>query len=153
MTILYIEDIKKIIPHRYPFLLIDRIEGLIENQSCMAFKNVSENEWFFQGHFPNYPVMPGVLIIEAMAQAAGVLSFSTLFKEGVCEAGSSDFVYFTSIESAKFKRPVVPGDVLRINVKINQRRGNKFWKFNAEAYVGEELADTAEFRAMIPDAK
>lgn len=152
MTTLYIEDIKKIIPHRYPFLLIDRIEDLVVNQSCVAYKNVSMNEWFFQGHFPNYPIMPGVLIIESMAQAAGVLSFSTLVDEGVCESGSSDFVYFTSIENAKFKRPVVPGDTIRINVSIDQRRGNKFWKFKAEAFVGEELADVAEFRAMIPNA-
>ncbi len=138
-------------PHRYPFLLIDRVENLIVNQSCIAYKNVSMNEWFFQGHFPSYPVMPGVLIIESMAQAAGVLSFRTLVDENVCKAESSDFVYFTSIDSAKFKRAVVPGDVLRINVSINQRRGNKFWKFKAEAFVGEELADIAEFGAMIPN--
>lgn len=153
MNKLYIEDIKKIIPHRYPFLLIDRIEDLIINQSCVAFKNVSINEWFFQGHFPNYPVMPGVLIIEAMAQAAGILAFSTLVDEKICEAGSSEFVYFTSIENAKFKKPVIPGDTLKIDVTIDQRRGNKFWKFNAAAYVRDEISDTAEFRAMIPDAK
>ena len=81
--ILYCEDIKQIIPHRYPFLMIDRVEKLNPGKSCVAYKNVSNNEWFFEGHFPKYPVMPGVLIIEAMAQSAGVLAFSTLIKEDV----------------------------------------------------------------------
>ena len=149
--ILLSEDIQRIIPHRYPFLMIDRITNIESGKSCIAYKNVSNNEWFFQGHFPNYPVMPGVLIIESMAQAAGVLAFCTLITENVCKAGDSDFVYFTSIENAKFKRPVVPGDVLKILVSIDQRRGNKFWKFNAKAYVGDALADEADFRAMIPE--
>jgi beta-hydroxyacyl-ACP dehydratase FabZ len=152
MSVLYIEDIKKIIPHRYPFLLIDRVEELSEGKSCTAFKNVTVKEWFFEGHFPTYPIMPGVLVIEAMAQTAGVLAFSTLFSEGVCKRSESDFVYFTSIENAKFKKPVVPGDVLRIEVAIDQRRGNKFWRFKAEAFVQDNIADTAEFRAMIPYA-
>ena len=149
--VLYCEDIKKIIPHRYPFLMIDRIEDIKVGESCVAFKNVSNNEWFFEGHFPNYPVMPGVLIIEAMAQAAGVLAFATMIEEKACKAGESDFVYFTSIENAKFRRPVVPGDVLKLLISIDQRRGNKFWKFKGQAFVGEELADEAEFRAMIPE--
>ncbi|NCA79563.1 MAG: 3-hydroxyacyl-ACP dehydratase FabZ [Sphingobacteriia bacterium] len=147
------EGIQKIIPHRYPFLLIDRVEDIEVGKSCIAFKNVSNNEWFFQGHFPNYAVMPGVLIIEAMAQAAGVLAFATLISEEVCKPGDADFVYFTSIENAKFKRPVAPGDVLRICVSIEQRRGNKFWKFNGKAFVGEDLADEADFKAMIPERK
>jgi 3-hydroxyacyl-[acyl-carrier-protein] dehydratase len=149
--VLYSEDIKKIIPHRYPFLMIDRIENLVDGKSCVAFKNVSNNDWFFTGHFPDYPIMPGVLIIEAMAQAAGVLAFSTLMKEGILQPGESKFVYFTSIEQVKFKRPVFPGDTLKINVALSQRRGNKFWKFTGSGYVGDELADTAEFMAMIPD--
>jgi 3-hydroxyacyl-[acyl-carrier-protein] dehydratase len=95
--------------------------------------------------------MPGVLIIEAMAQAAGVLAFATLISEGVLKPGGSDFVYFTSIESAKFKKPVVPGDILRIFVSIEQRRGNKFWRFDAKAYVEDNIHDEANFRAMIPE--
>lgn len=152
-NVLNVEDIKKIIPHRYPFLMIDRVENLEPGKSCVAFKNVTNNEWFFQGHFPNYPIMPGVLIIEAMAQAAGVLAFATLIDEKVCEPGSSDFVYFTSIENAKFKQPVVPGDVIRFEISIDQRRGNKFWKFNGKAFVGDKLTDEADFRAMIPESK
>ncbi|MDR0640755.1 MAG: 3-hydroxyacyl-ACP dehydratase FabZ [Holosporales bacterium] len=151
LKVLSIEDIKAIIPHRYPFLMIDSIRDLEIGKSCVAHKNVTNNEWYFMGHFPNYPIMPGVLIIEAMAQAAGVLAFSTLFSENVCGPGDSDFVYFTSIENAKFRRPVVPGDILRIEVCITQRRGNKFWKFNAKAYVGDVLSDEADFRAMIPE--
>jgi 3-hydroxyacyl-[acyl-carrier-protein] dehydratase len=149
--VLLSEDIKKIIPHRYPFLMIDRVENLISGKSCVAFKNVSNNEWFFEGHFPDYPIMPGVLIIEAMAQAAGVLAFSTLISEGILQCCESRFVYFTSIEQVKFRRPVLPGDVLRIDIVLSQRRGNKFWKFTANGYVGDNLADTAEFMAMIPD--
>ena len=147
------EDIQKIIPHRYPFLMIDRVEEMEVGKSCVAYKNVSNNEWYFQGHFPNCPIMPGVLIIEAMAQAAGVLAFATLISEGVCKLGESEVVYFTSIENAKFKRPVVPGDVLKICISVDQRRGNKFWKFKGQSFVGESLADEADFRAMIPESK
>ncbi|MDR3031009.1 MAG: 3-hydroxyacyl-ACP dehydratase FabZ [Holosporales bacterium] len=151
--ILLTEDIKKIIPHRYPFLMIDKVFDVAIGKSCSACKNISNNEWFFQGHFPNYSITPGVLIIEAMAQAAGVLAFLTLIKEKVCKMGGSEFVYFTSIENAKFKKPVVPGDVLKILVYITQRHGNKFWRFNAKAFVENELTDEADFRAMIPEAK
>ncbi|MBR1479307.1 MAG: 3-hydroxyacyl-ACP dehydratase FabZ [Alphaproteobacteria bacterium] len=151
--VLLAEDIKKIIPHRYPFLLVDRIKDIEVGKSCVAFKNVSNNEWFFQGHFPNYPVVPGVLLIESMAQAAGVLAFSTLFDEGACKPGSSEFVYFTSIENAKFRKPVVPGDVVRMTISIEQRHGNKFWRFRGEAFVEDTLASEAEFKAMIPECK
>lgn len=151
--VLFAEDIKKIIPHRYPFLMVDRIEDVELGKSCMAYKNVSNNEWFFQGHFPQYPVFPGVLIIEAMAQSAGVLAFMTLFDERVTEPGKSDFVYFTSIENAKFRKPVVPGDVIKMEIKIEQRHGNKFWRFSGKAYVGENVASEAEFKAMIPETK
>jgi 3-hydroxyacyl-[acyl-carrier-protein] dehydratase len=145
------EDIKRIIPHRYPFLMIDRVEDIKIGESCKAYKNVTSNEWFFEGHFPNYPIMPGILIVEAMAQAAGVLAFSTLIEEAVCQPESSDYVYFTSIENAKFKKPVIPGDILRLTISIKQRRGNKFWKFNAQAFVGENLTDEADFGAMIAE--
>ncbi|MDR1034382.1 MAG: 3-hydroxyacyl-ACP dehydratase FabZ [Holosporales bacterium] len=149
--VLYIDNIKDIIPHRYPFLMIDRVEEMVLGKSCVAYKNVTNNEWEFEGHFPGRSIMPGVLIIEAMAQGAGVLAFSTLFSENVCKPGDSEIVYFTSIENARFKRPVVPGDILRIEISISQRRGNKFWRFNALAFVGNDLADEANFRAMIPE--
>ena len=151
--VLFAEDIKKIIPHRYPFLMVDRIEEVELGKSCMAYKNVTNNEWFFQGHFPQYPVFPGVLVIEAMAQSAGVLAFMTLFDEKVTEPGKSDFVYFTSIENAKFRRPVVPGDVIKMEIKIEQRHGNKFWRFSGKAYVEQNIASEAEFKAMIPETK
>lgn len=151
--VLYAEDIKSVIPHRYPFLMVDRIENLDVGKSCTAYKNVSNNEWFFLGHFPQYPVFPGVLIIEAMAQSAGVLAFKTLINEKVTEPGKSDFVYFTSIENAKFRKPVVPGDVIRMEITIEQRHGNKFWRFSGKAYVGDTLTSEAEFKAMIPESK
>jgi 3-hydroxyacyl-[acyl-carrier-protein] dehydratase len=133
--------------------MVDRVDSIKTGLSCVAYKNVTSNEWFFEGHFPNHPVMPGVLVIEAMAQAAGILVFATLIEEGVCKPGNSDFVYFTSIERARFKKPVVPGDVLHLCVSINQRRGNRFWKFDGRAFVDETLTDEAEFMAMIPVEK
>ena len=153
---LFIEDIQKIIPHRYPFLMIDSVSDIKLGESCVAQKNVSINEWYFAGHFPNKPIMPGVLIVEAMAQAAGVLACVTVDAEmaqkddGGDGFGKADFMYFMSIDNAKFKRPVVPGDVLKIVVQIEQRRGNKFWKFHAKAFVGDEVADEADFKAMMP---
>ena len=148
-----VDAIKQIIPHRYPFLMVDKIENLTVGKSCTAYKNVSNNEWFFQVHFPQYPVFPGVLIIEAMAQSAGVLAFKTLIDENVTEPGQSDFVYFTSIENAKFRKPVVPGDVIRMEITIEQRHGNKFWRFAGKAYVEDTLVSEAEFKAMIPESK
>ena len=145
------EDIKKIIPHRYPFLMIDRIEEMSVGKSCIAYKNVTNNEWFFQGHFPNHAVFPGVLIIEAMAQAAGVLAFKTLISEDITEPGKSDIVYFTSIENAKFRKPVMPGDVIKMQITIEQRHGNKFWRFSGKAFVSDNLVSETEFKAMIPE--
>ncbi|MDR1488854.1 MAG: 3-hydroxyacyl-ACP dehydratase FabZ [Holosporales bacterium] len=143
--ILYVEDIKKLIPHRYPFLMLDRVDSVVPSESCIAIKNVSNNEWFFEGHFPKSPIMPGVLIIEALAQTACVLAAKTIDTNQVL-----DLVYFTSIDSAKFKIPVVPGDTLRLEVFIEQRRGNKFWKFNGSAYVENQVVCISEFRAMVP---
>jgi 3-hydroxyacyl-[acyl-carrier-protein] dehydratase len=133
------------IPHRYPFLMIDRVVDVVRNRSAIGIKNVSVNESFFQGHFPNHPVMPGVLIIESMAQTAAVLVVETL---GHHSAGK--VVYFMSIEGAKFRRPVVPGDQLRIHVTKERNRGN-VWKFNAVARVDGISVAEATYAAMIMD--
>ncbi|MFZ0021193.1 MAG: 3-hydroxyacyl-ACP dehydratase FabZ [Acetobacteraceae bacterium] len=133
------------IPHRYPFLLIDRVVDVVHNRSAIGIKNVSVNESFFAGHFPDHPVMPGVLIIESMAQTAAVLVVETL---GPNAAGK--LVYFMSIEGAKFRRPVVPGDQLRIHVTKERNRGN-VWKFNAIARVDGVSVAEATYAAMIMD--
>jgi 3-hydroxyacyl-[acyl-carrier-protein] dehydratase len=138
-----IARIMQAIPHRYPFLLIDRVVDLVRNQSATGIKNVSVNENFFQGHFPGHPVMPGVLIIESMAQTAAVLVVETL---GGDAAGR--VVYFMSIEGAKFRRPVVPGDQLRIHITKERSRGN-VWKFNAVARVDGVAVAEATYAAMI----
>ncbi len=135
-----VREIQAIIPHRFPFLLIDRILELEPGVRAVGLKNVTINEEFFQGHFPHHPIMPGVLIIEAMAQVAGVLAF----KSGV--KGKS--VFFMSIEKAKFRRPVVPGDQIRFDVKVLQQRSN-VWKFSGEAYVEDKVVTEAEFTAMV----
>ncbi|MBI5049693.1 MAG: 3-hydroxyacyl-ACP dehydratase FabZ [Nitrospirae bacterium] len=133
-------EIQSLIPHRFPFLMIDRIIELEPGVKAVGIKNVTINEPFFQGHFPNHPIMPGVLIIEAMAQVAGVLAF----RSGV----KGNTIYFMSIEKAKFRKPVVPGDQLRIEIKVLQSR-NKVWKFSGEALVEDKLVSEAEFTAMV----
>ena len=138
-----IKEIQKLLPHRYPFLLVDRIIEMNPGTKAVGIKNVTINEEFFQGHFPGLPIMPGVLIIEAMAQVAGVLAFQS----GTAEGKS---VYFMSIERAKFRKPVVPGDQLRLEVNILQQRGN-VWKFAANALVEEKIVAEAEFTAMVTD--
>lgn len=140
-----IARILEAIPHRYPFLMIDRVVDVVRNRSATGIKNVSVNEPFFQGHFPRHPVMPGVLIIESMAQTAAVLVVETL---GADTAGR--IVYFMSIEGAKFRRPVVPGDQLRIHVTKRRNRGN-VWKFHAVARVGDTDVAEATYAAMIMD--
>tara|TARA_E500000331_G_scaffold205046_1_gene196718 strand:- start:930 stop:1367 length:438 start_codon:yes stop_codon:yes gene_type:complete len=140
-----INRIKELIPHRYPFLLIDGIQTLTPNESATGIKNVSVNEPFFEGHFPDRPVMPGVLIIESMAQTAGCLVVASLGKES-----EGKLVYFMTIENARFRKPVVPGDRLIINVKKLRSRGSVF-KFSGKAFVGEVLAAEASFSAMIVD--
>jgi 3-hydroxyacyl-[acyl-carrier-protein] dehydratase len=133
------------IPHRYPFLLIDRVIGLVRNKTCVGVKNVSVNESYFRGHFPNHPVMPGVLIIETMAQTAAVLVVETLGPES-----AGKVVYFMSIEGAKFRRPVVPGDQLLVQCDKERNRGN-VWKFHAIARVEGAACAEATFAAMIMD--
>ena len=140
-----IEDILNNIPLRYPFLMIDRLTDVNPGESAVGIKNVSINEQFFQGHFPAKPVMPGVLIVEAMAQTAAALVVVS-FKEDL----SSKLVYFMSIESARFRKPVVPGDTLNILVNKKQLRGD-VWKFSGEAFVGDKLVAESLFTAMIAD--
>src|SRR5580658_4338970 len=133
------------IPHRYPFLMIDRVVDVVRNRSAVGIKNVSVNEHFFQGHFPGHPVMPGVLIIESMAQTAAVLVVETLGEEA-----AGKVVYFMSVEGAKFRRPVVPGDQVRIHVTKERNRGN-VWKFSAVARVDGTSVAEATYAAMIMD--
>ncbi|MBF0849625.1 MAG: 3-hydroxyacyl-ACP dehydratase FabZ [Gluconobacter potus] len=139
-------DILKImqsIPHRYPFLLIDKMVEIHAGQSAIGIKNVTVNEPFFQGHFPSHPVMPGVLIVEAMAQTAATLVVMTLGK-----AFEGKLVYFMTIENAKFRRPVGPGDQLRIHVDKERSRAN-VWKFKGVARVDDVAVAEATFSAMI----
>ena len=150
------KTLHEFLPHRYPFLLVDRVLDLVPRVSIRALKNVTMNEPFFQGHFPAHPIMPGVLIIEAMAQTAGALVVKTLQvqngKDTEQADGSDIMVYFMSVEEAKFRKPVVPGDVLRLKVTKDRARGN-IWRFKGQAYVGDTLASEASFMAMIVDKK
>jgi 3-hydroxyacyl-[acyl-carrier-protein] dehydratase len=146
-TTLGIDQIRRMIPHRYPMLMVDRIVDLVPNRRATGIKNVSINEPFFEGHFPGAPLMPGVLIIEAMAQTAAVLVVATL---GAKREGS--LVYFMSIESARFRKPVIPGDILRIHVEKGRNRGN-VWKFNGKAKVDGDVVAEATYAAMIRDEK
>lgn len=134
--------IQNILPHRYPFLLVDRITKIEPNTKAVGLKNVTVNEPFFQGHFPDYPIMPGVLIVEAIAQVSGILALHSGTK------GNS--VYLMSIEKAKFRKPVVPGDQLRFEATVLKQRNN-VWKFAGEAYVDNKLVAEAEFTAMISE--
>jgi 3-hydroxyacyl-[acyl-carrier-protein] dehydratase len=138
-------EIMELIPHRYPFLMIDRVEDIRVDVSAVGVKNVTINEPFFQGHFPERPIMPGVLIIEAMAQTAAVLVVETLER-----AAAGKLVYFMTIDMARFRKPVVPGDTLRILVSKLRNRRN-VWKFRGEARVGSKLVADATFSAMIVD--
>ena len=134
-----------LLPHRFPMLLVDRVEDIIPGVSATGIKAVTINEPFFAGHFPGRPIMPGVLIVEALAQTAGVLALSTLG-----EAGKGKLVYFMAIESAKFRSPVVPGCLLELKVAFVQNRG-RISKFSGRAEVGGKLVAEANFTAMIAD--
>ena len=141
-------DIRRVmaaLPHRYPMLLIDRVERLVPNESIVCIKAVTINEPFFQGHFPTRPIMPGVLLVEAMAQASGVLAVESL---GL--SGSGKLVYFMAIDGAKFRKPVEPGVLLRIEVDLVQNRG-KVCKFAGRVLVDGALAAETSFTAMISD--
>jgi 3-hydroxyacyl-[acyl-carrier-protein] dehydratase len=140
---MHIKDIQKLLPHRYPFLMVDRVIEIDLGKRIAGIKNLSINEEFFQGHFPGNPIMPGVLIVEALAQVAAILALKSGAPEG-------QPIYFMSIEKAKFRRPVVPGDQLRLEVSILQSRGN-VWKFSGNAVVKDKVVAQAEFTAMVTD--
>lgn len=137
-----IKEILSILPHRYPFLMVDSVIELEPGVKAVGIKNVTMNEPFFQGHFPNNPVMPGVLIVEAMAQVAGILAF----KSGM----QGKTVYFMSMDKVKFRKIVLPGDQLKLEVNVTHRRGN-VWKFSGNAFVGDKLTSEAEFTAMVSE--
>jgi 3-hydroxyacyl-[acyl-carrier-protein] dehydratase len=145
MAALDIRAVMAALPHRYPMLLVDRVEEIIPDQSIRAIKAVSINEDFFNGHFPGRPIMPGVLIVEALAQAAGILAVESL---GL--AGSGKLVYFMAIEAAKFRAPVEPGCLLTLDVEFVQKRSS-VCKFAGRASVDGKLAAEASFTAMIAD--
>jgi 3-hydroxyacyl-[acyl-carrier-protein] dehydratase len=139
------QRIMEMIPHRDPFLMIDRVVDVVKNERATGIKNVSPDEYYFRGHFPARPVMPGVLIIEAMAQTAAVLVVHTLGRES-----EGKLVYFMSVDNARFRRPVAPGDVIHVHVVKQRNRGN-VWKFEGEAKVNGRLCAEAVFAAMILD--
>ncbi len=138
-------EVMEMIPHRQPFLMLDRVEDIVVREYATGIKNVTINEPFFLGHFPVRPVMPGVLIIEAMAQTAAVLVVETLGEKAL-----GKLVYFMTIENARFRKPVVPGDQLKLHVSIQRNRGN-VWKFSGEAKVGDTVVAEGAFSAMIMD--
>jgi len=140
-----IKEIMENLPHRYPFLLIDRIEEMELGKRVVAIKNVTMNEPFFQGHFPGYPLFPGVLMVEAMAQAVAVMAIKT-----VSGGGKKISTYFMGIERAKFRKPVVPGDQLRLEVNVLKNR-REVWKLSGRAFVGDTLVAEADFTAMVTD--
>jgi 3-hydroxyacyl-[acyl-carrier-protein] dehydratase len=145
--VLDVEQIKKLLPHRAPFLFLEKLAEIKLGESAVGYKAVSVNEPFFLGHFPDFAVMPGVLIVEAMAQAAGALVTCSLG-----EARGDRIVYFMTIDKARFRKPVRPGDLLRLPVKALRRRG-PVWRFSGEAYVGDTLVAEAEYSAMIRDVQ
>jgi 3-hydroxyacyl-[acyl-carrier-protein] dehydratase len=145
-TTMDIHEILEHLPHRYPFLLIDRVLDVVPNESIVALKNVSINEPFFPGHYPHHPVMPGVLVIEAMAQAAALLSFKSMGTK----ADTNSVYYFVGIDNARFKRPVSPGDQLIFKVSITMNRRG-LWKFKGTAEVDGQIAAEAELICTIRD--
>jgi beta-hydroxyacyl-ACP dehydratase FabZ len=146
MAVMEQAEIQALLPHRYPFLLVDRVMELDPDRRIVGIKNVTVNEPFFQGHFPGRPVMPGVLILEAMAQVGGLLAFKSL------GAATRPVVYLTGVDGAKFRKPVVPGDRLRFEIEVLKKR-SPFWKMAGKAYVETELVCEAEVTAMVTEEK
>lgn len=142
-------EIQKIIPHRYPFLLLDRVTEIVENESLSGFKNVTIGDNVFQGHFPGHPIYPGVMILEGMAQAGGILAFKSM-GDMTEEEAANKVVYFMSIDKAKFRSPVKPGDRLVYKISVIKNRG-QIWLLDGKAYVDDVLVSEAELKAMIVD--
>ncbi len=147
--IIDVVEIQKILPHRFPFLLIDRVTELVEGESIESYKNVTIGEQIFQGHFPDHPIYPGVMIIEGMAQAGGVLAFKSMSKSSQDDT-KDKVVYFMSIDKAKFRSPVRPGDKLVYKLNVLKHKGS-IWVLDGKAYVDDKLVAEAELKAMIVD--
>jgi len=146
MSVMEQAEIQALLPHRYPFLLVDRVQELDPDKRIVGIKNVTVNEPFFQGHFPGRPVMPGVLILEAMAQVGALLAFKSMGN------ATRPVVYLTGIDGAKFRKPVVPGDRLRFEIDVVKKRA-PFWKMQGKAFVEDELVCEAEVTAMVTEEK
>ncbi len=144
-----VTEIQKIIPHRHPFLLVDRITKINANESLVGYKNVSISENIFNGHFPGHPIYPGVMILEGMAQAGGILAFKSM-GDMTEEEAANKVVYFMSIDKAKFRHPVKPGDRLEYRISVIKNKG-AIWMLKGEAYVDDKLVSEAELKAMIVD--
>lgn len=142
-------EIQKILPHRYPFLLLDRVTDLKKGEYIEGYKNISISEPVFQGHFPDHPIYPGVMIIEGMAQAGGVLAFKSM-DNATQEEIENKVVYFMSIDKAKFRAPVTPGDQLVYKINVIRNKG-AVWQLDAKAYVDDKVVAQAELKAMIVD--
>jgi 3-hydroxyacyl-[acyl-carrier-protein] dehydratase len=141
-------QIQKILPHRFPFLLVDRVTSLTPNESLIGYKNVTIGEQIFEGHFPGHPIYPGVMILEGMAQAGGILAFESM--EMTEEEAAHKVVYFMSIDGAKFRAPVRPGDRLEYRMSVVKHKGS-IWVLEGKAYVDDTLVSEAELKAMIVD--
>ena len=139
-----ITEIRKLLPHRFPFLLVDRVLEVQPGASLRGYKNVSANEEFFQGHFPDHPVMPGVLVIEALAQAAALLALKSM------EVTGGQAIYLVAIDNARFRRPVVPGDRLDLDVSVEKRRA-RIWRMHGKASVDGQLCCEADLMATVPN--
>ncbi|NCO01318.1 MAG: 3-hydroxyacyl-ACP dehydratase FabZ [Epsilonproteobacteria bacterium] len=147
--IMDVMEIQKIIPHRYPFLLLDRVTDIVKNETLVGFKNVTIGDNIFQGHFPGHPIYPGVMILEGMAQAGGILAFKSM-DDMTEEEAANKVVYFMSIDKAKFRSPVRPGDRLEYRISVIKRKGS-IWMLDGKAYVDDVLVSQAELKAMIVD--
>ncbi|CAI6147303.1 MAG: 3-hydroxyacyl-[acyl-carrier-protein] dehydratase FabZ [uncultured Sulfurimonas sp.] len=146
--IMDVTEIQEILPHRYPFLLVDRVTDIVKGESILSYKNVSISEPVFQGHFPGHPIYPGVMILEGMAQAGGILAFKSM--DLTPEDTLNKVVYFMSIDKAKFRAPVKPGDKLEYKITVLKNKG-PIWVLKGEAYVDGKLTSEAELKAMIVD--
>ena len=146
--IMDVMEIQRIIPHRFPFLLLDRVTKIVKNETLIGFKNVTIGDNVFQGHFPGHPIYPGVMILEGMAQAGGILAFKSM--DMTEEEVANKVVYFMSIDKAKFRAPVKPGDKLEYHVSVIKNKGS-IWMLDGKAYVDDVLVSQAELKAMIVD--